>query len=59
MWRVEAPKQAGAHEFFMHEILAFAALHKASQQPQDQRQPYYACGIHHQDLGVFEKDSKM
>ncbi|KAI4683789.1 uncharacterized protein J4E84_006627 [Alternaria hordeiaustralica] len=58
MWRVEAPKQANAHDFFMHEILAFAALHKAYQQPQDQRQPYYACGIHHQDLairGVREK----
>lgn len=58
MWRVEAPKQANSHDFFMHEILAFAALHKAYQQPQDQRQPYYACGIHHQDLairGVREK----
>jgi hypothetical protein len=52
MWRVEAPKEAGAHEFFMHEILAFAALHKAHKQPQDQRQPYYACGIHHQDLAI-------
>jgi hypothetical protein len=58
MWRVEAPKQANPYDFFMHEILAFAALHKAYQQPQDQRQPYYACGIHHQDLairGVREK----
>jgi hypothetical protein len=52
MWRVEAPKEANAHDYFMHEILAFAALHKAYQQPLDQRQPYYACGIHHQDLAI-------
>ena len=52
MWRVEAPKHANAHDYFMHEILAFAALHKAYQQPSDQRQPYYACGIHHQDLAI-------
>ncbi|KAG9191288.1 hypothetical protein G6011_09376 [Alternaria panax] len=52
MWRVEAPKQANAHDYLMHELLAFAALHKAYQQPLDQRQPYYACGIHHQDLAI-------
>ncbi|KAL1797936.1 hypothetical protein ACET3X_004542 [Alternaria dauci] len=52
MWRVEAPKHANAHDYLMHEILAFAALHKAYQQPPDQRQPYYACGIHHQDLAI-------
>ena len=32
MWRVEAPKHANAHDYFMHEILAFAALHKAYQE---------------------------
>jgi hypothetical protein len=40
-----------------HEILAFAAFHKAHQQI-DQRAEYYAFGIHHQDLairGVREK----
>lgn len=41
----------------MHEILAFAALHKAHRVP-EQRAQYYSFGIHHQDLairGVREK----
>jgi hypothetical protein len=50
-WRVEAPKHAVTHTFLMHEILAFAAFHKASQNA-DQRQEYYTLGIHHQDLAI-------
>ena len=50
-WRVEAPKIAVTHTFLMHEILAFAAFHKASQLP-DKRQEYYTLGIHHQDLAI-------
>lgn len=50
-WRVEAPKVAVAHTFLMHEILAFAAFHKASQTP-DRRSEYYTLGIHHQDLAI-------
>jgi hypothetical protein len=56
-WRVDAPQHAVHHMFFMHEILAFAALHKAHKSP-EQRAQYYAFGIHHQDLsirGVREK----
>ncbi|OAL05441.1 hypothetical protein IQ06DRAFT_342728 [Phaeosphaeriaceae sp. SRC1lsM3a] len=56
-WRVEAPKHAVDHAFFMHEILAFSALHKAHKNPQ-QRPQYYAYGVHHQDLtirGIREK----
>jgi hypothetical protein len=36
----------------MHEILAFAAFHKAYKQAPDQRQEYYSFGIHHQDLAI-------
>ncbi|KAH6642120.1 hypothetical protein C7974DRAFT_350391 [Boeremia exigua] len=50
-WRVEAPKFAVTHTFLMHEILAFAALHKASKLP-DRRREYYTLGIHHQDLAI-------
>ncbi|KAJ4990844.1 hypothetical protein SVAN01_03633 [Stagonosporopsis vannaccii] len=50
-WRVDAPKFAVTHTFLMHEILAFAAFHKASQLP-DRRQEYYTLGIHHQDLAI-------
>ncbi|KAF2997077.1 hypothetical protein E8E13_002683 [Curvularia kusanoi] len=50
-WRVEAPKVATTYPFFMHEILAFAAFHKASQFP-DRRLEYYTLGIHHQDLAI-------
>jgi hypothetical protein len=35
----------------MHEILAFAAFHKAFQTV-DKRQEYYTLGIHHQDLAI-------
>ena len=57
MWRIEAPKHAIDHAFFMHEILAFSALHKAHKHP-DQRARYYAYGVHHQDMtirGIREK----
>lgn len=50
-WRVDAPRHAIAHPFFMHEILAFAAFHKASKEA-DQRVEYYTFGIHHQDLAI-------
>lgn len=50
-WRVDAPKFAVTHTFLMHEILAFAAFHKASQTPA-KRQEYYTLGIHHQDLAI-------
>lgn len=50
-WRVDAPQVAVTHIFLMHEILAFAALHKASQVP-ERRQEYYTLGIHHQDLAI-------
>jgi hypothetical protein len=50
-WKDVAPKHAITHPFLMHEILAFAALHKAYKQP-DQRQEYYSFGIHHQDLAI-------
>ncbi|KAJ4362417.1 hypothetical protein N0V83_010510 [Neocucurbitaria cava] len=50
-WRVEAPKHAVAHQFLMHEILAFAAFHKAHLHA-NQRAEYYAFGIHHQDLAI-------
>jgi hypothetical protein len=57
MWRIAAPQHAVAHTFFMHEILAFSALHRAHLSP-EQRTQYYGYGIHHQDLairGVREK----
>lgn len=50
-WRVEAPKVAVTHTCLMHEILAFAAFHKASQLP-ERRTEYYTLGIHHQDLAI-------
>ena len=50
-WRVEAPKVATTHIYLMHEILAFAAFHKASQLP-DRCLEYYTLGIHHQDLAI-------
>ncbi|KAH7083707.1 hypothetical protein FB567DRAFT_90500 [Paraphoma chrysanthemicola] len=50
-WRVDAPQKAVSHAFFMHEILAFSALHKAFSVP-EQRSKYYTCGIHHQDLAI-------
>ncbi|KAH7067527.1 hypothetical protein BKA63DRAFT_119344 [Paraphoma chrysanthemicola] len=50
-WRVVAPQHAVTHAFFMHEILAFSALHKAFRVP-EQRSKYYTCGIHHQDLAI-------
>jgi hypothetical protein len=50
-WRVVAPQHAIAHPYFMHEILAFAALHKAHKLP-DQRVQYYSYGVHHQDLSI-------
>jgi hypothetical protein len=56
-WRVEAPQHAVNHPFLMHEILAFAALHKAHKLP-EQRAQYYAFGIYHQDMtirGIREK----
>jgi hypothetical protein len=57
MWRIVAPQRAVAHPFFMHEILAFSALHKAHVSSENRTQ-YYGYGIHHQDLairGVREK----
>ncbi|KAF2259387.1 hypothetical protein CC78DRAFT_475690 [Lojkania enalia] len=51
MWCIVAPKQAILHHFLMHEILAYSALHLAYLQP-DQRRPFYALGIHHQDLAL-------
>ncbi|KAH4036143.1 hypothetical protein HBI56_061630 [Parastagonospora nodorum] len=57
VWRDLAPQHAIAHPFFIHEILAFSALHKAHVSP-EQRAQYYAYGIYHQDLsirGVREK----
>jgi hypothetical protein len=51
IWRVLAPQHAIAHPFFMHEILAFSALHKAHVSP-EQRAQYYAYGIHHQNLSI-------
>jgi hypothetical protein len=57
-WRVEAPKVAVTHTFLMHEILAFSALHKASQLP-DKRQEYYTLGIHHQDLAIKNMRPKL
>ncbi|KAF1921485.1 hypothetical protein BDU57DRAFT_535138 [Ampelomyces quisqualis] len=50
-WRIDAPQHAVGHTFFMHEILAFAALHKARKLP-EKRSQYYAFGIHHQDLAI-------
>lgn len=57
-WRVDAPKSAVRHIFLMHEILAFAAFHKASQLP-DRRQEYYTLGIHHQDLAIKKLRPKL
>jgi hypothetical protein len=50
-WRQMAPQHAVAHPYFMHEILAFAALHKAHALP-EQRSQYYDYGVHHQDLSI-------
>ena len=50
-WRVDAPKHAVAHPFLMHEILAFAAFHKAHKEA-DRRMEYYTFGIHHQDRAI-------
>jgi hypothetical protein len=51
LWRIVAPQRAVAHPFFMHELLAFAALHKAHMFP-EQRAQYYGYGVHHQDLTI-------
>jgi len=58
LWRVDAPEHAFQHAFFVHEILAFAALHKAHKLP-EQRAQYYACGIHHQDLSIRGVRAKL
>ena len=57
-WKIDAPKFAVTHTFLMHEILAFAAFHKASQLP-DKRQEYYTLGIHHQDLAIKSLRPKL
>ncbi|RMZ71123.1 fungal zn binuclear cluster domain-containing [Pyrenophora seminiperda CCB06] len=49
LWKVDAPRHAIKHPFLMHEMLAFAAFHKAYQQPREERQEYFVFGIHHQD----------
>lgn len=51
VWRVICPRHAVNHPFLMHEILAFAAFHKAYQQP-EKMQEYYTLGIHHQDGAI-------
>lgn len=58
MWRVEAPKVATTHICLMHEMLAFAAFHKASQLP-DRCLEYYTLGIHHQDLAIKRMRPKL
>jgi hypothetical protein len=50
-WRVDAPLHAVAHPFFMHEMLAFSAFHKAHKLP-EKRVQYYAFGVHHQDMTI-------
>lgn len=57
-WRFEAPKHAVTHTFLMHEILAFAAFHKASKMP-DMFQEYYTLGIRHQGLAIRELRPKL
>ncbi|ORY17171.1 hypothetical protein BCR34DRAFT_62686 [Clohesyomyces aquaticus] len=51
MYQVVAPKCAITHQFLMHELLAYSALHMAYSRP-DQRKAYYALGSHHQDLAI-------
>ncbi|KAF2468802.1 uncharacterized protein BDR25DRAFT_315773 [Lindgomyces ingoldianus] len=51
MWQNTAPKQAIIHQFLMHELLAYSALHMAYSCP-GQRKGYYALGTHHQDLAI-------
>ena len=36
----------------MHEILAFAAFHRAHKEQNEQRREYYTFGVHHQDLAI-------
>ncbi|CAE7021517.1 hypothetical protein PTTW11_03276 [Pyrenophora teres f. teres] len=52
MWKVEAPRHAIKHSYLMHEMLAFAAFHKAHQHPPGERQEYFVFGIHHQDNAI-------
>ncbi|KAF2188980.1 hypothetical protein K469DRAFT_626772 [Zopfia rhizophila CBS 207.26] len=51
MWQITAPRQAITHQFLMHEILAYSALHLAFLYA-DQRRSYYALGTHHQNLAI-------
>ncbi|KAI1507632.1 hypothetical protein Ptr86124_013421 [Pyrenophora tritici-repentis] len=51
-WKIVAPKEAIKHAYLMHEMLAYAAFHKAHQQPRGERQEYFEFGIHHQDNAI-------
>ncbi|KAH8725827.1 hypothetical protein GQ44DRAFT_614849 [Phaeosphaeriaceae sp. PMI808] len=51
VWKILAPQHAVTHTYLMHELLAFAAQHKAHKHP-DQRLQYYTFGVHHQDLTI-------
>ncbi|KAF1944719.1 hypothetical protein EJ02DRAFT_340265 [Clathrospora elynae] len=53
VWMIDGPQQAVKHAFMMHEILAFAAFHKAHKEKELEKcAEYYAFGVHHQDLAI-------
>ncbi|USP81795.1 hypothetical protein yc1106_09069 [Curvularia clavata] len=52
MWRIDAPKHAVTHPYFMHEMLAFAAFHMVHKTQNELRQEYYTFGVHHQDCAI-------
>ncbi|GAB1316845.1 hypothetical protein MFIFM68171_07055 [Madurella fahalii] len=51
LWQVEVPKQAFAHVFLLHHILALSAYHLAHLHPQ-RRQAHSLRASQHQSLGI-------
>lgn len=58
IWQIELPKVAFAHEYVMHGLLGFSALHKAHVEPSNATQ-LHAIAVHHLDkaLVVYRAES--
>ncbi|KAI0103352.1 hypothetical protein GGR51DRAFT_254061 [Nemania sp. FL0031] len=51
LWRFTVPEIAFTHEYLMHGVLAFSALHYAHTHPAE-RQQYYLASAHYQQLAL-------
>ena len=55
LWRTEIPKEAFAHPFLMHGLLALAALHIADSSPEEaRRRKYTELATMHQNMALAE-----